>query len=255
WLPAPHVRNPLVRMGMDTCFASPGWITARLMSRRWKSRTSPRAFLTTTRTRRSAIVSLVLFWMEAVRDARVLPSAKRPNSSMTLLKKTRSLLRSISRRSTAAGFAAVKATVEGGSSRRRLTGRAKFRFCPFADVAVATPTTRPWASNTGPPLLPGLIGAVICRNFVLFSVRSPPTRPDRGEVLAGEARGRRLLRVGRAVKPEGQQRGERQTGRETGARERWRAVDDRCSHVRPLRARHDVLDETVASFFTRDAQI
>src|SRR5713101_8195937 len=84
--PAAPRPKPRVRMGIDTCFARPGGMTVPLKSRRWKSSTSPRGFLTTTRMRTSAIVSAVLFWSEAVREARVLPSVKIPNSSMMLLK-------------------------------------------------------------------------------------------------------------------------------------------------------------------------
>ena len=99
-----------------------------LKSRRWKSSTSPRGLFTTTRTRTSEIVSPVRFCSEAVRAVKVLPSAKKPNSSMMLLKKTRSLSRSPSRRSNGAGLAAAKAIEAGGTSRRRFTGRAKLRF-------------------------------------------------------------------------------------------------------------------------------
>ena len=75
------------------------------------------------------------------------------------------------------GLAAVKAIVVGGTSRRRFAGSAKFRFCPLADVAVEIPITRPWELKTGPPLLPGLIGAVICKNLTPLRMRSPPMIP------------------------------------------------------------------------------
>ena len=54
-------------------------------------------------------VSLVRFCSDAVSAASVLPSAKTPNSSMMLLKYTRSLSRSPSRMSNGTGLAAVKA--------------------------------------------------------------------------------------------------------------------------------------------------
>jgi len=42
-----------------------------------------------------------------------------------------------------------------------LTGIAKFKFCPEVRVPTATPITSPLLLITGPPLLPGEIGAVI----------------------------------------------------------------------------------------------
>ena len=47
----------------------------------------------------------------------------------------------------------------------------------MADVAVEMAITRPWELKTGPPLLPGLIGAVICRYRTPAIVRSPPMIP------------------------------------------------------------------------------
>jgi len=46
--------------------------------------------------------------------------------------------------------------------KRYLTGIAKFKFCPAEKLANAIPTTCPEEFKTGPPLLPGDIGAVIC---------------------------------------------------------------------------------------------
>ena len=45
-----------------------------------------------------------------------------------------------------------------------LAGMAKLRFCPLRKVANATPTTPPCPLRTGPPLLPGEMGAVIWRS-------------------------------------------------------------------------------------------
>src|SRR5438445_13311419 len=45
----------------------------------------------------------------------------------------------------------------------RSIGMAKPTFCPSVDTAVFMPITSPLESTRGPPELPGLIGAAVCR--------------------------------------------------------------------------------------------
>ena len=54
---------------------------------------------------------------------------------------------------------------------------AKFRFCPPLKVATETPTTSPLPLSTGPPLLPGEIGAVIWRSLSVPTSRMLLTTP------------------------------------------------------------------------------
>ena len=46
---------------------------------------------------------------------------------------------------------------------RWLDAIAKLRFCPPSTIMKEIPITSPRVLRTGPPLLPGEIGAVICR--------------------------------------------------------------------------------------------
>ena len=57
------------------------------------------------------------------------------------------------------------------------TGIAKLRFCPLLNVANETPITLPSVSSIGPPLLPGDIGAVICKMMLLSTLRKLLTIP------------------------------------------------------------------------------
>ena len=60
---------------------------------------------------------------------------------------------------------------------RAFEGTAKFRFCPSLIAIVETPTTSPFSFRTGPPLLPGEMGAVICISLLSGRARMPLTSP------------------------------------------------------------------------------